>query len=202
MFFSKQEIGTGRRTRIEVARPAILSNHYETSAFVPAPADSVFAYADDPARLSSHMSESSWMMGGGRMQTELDAGRGQTVSSRIRLSGRVFGLELSVEEIVTERVPPQRKAWETTGSPRLLVIGHYRIGFEIVPQENGSALRVYIDYALPEDAPARWLGFLFGRYYARWCTQQMVRDTVEQFASFHAKSPGARKAASVKEKNR
>ena len=57
------------------------------------------------------------MMGGGRMQIELDAGRGQTVGSRIRLSGRVFGLTLSVEEIVTERVPPQRKVWETIGSP-------------------------------------------------------------------------------------
>ncbi|MDP2604541.1 MAG: SRPBCC family protein [Deltaproteobacteria bacterium] len=189
MFFSKQEIGTGRRTRIEVARPAILSNHYETNAFVAAPADSVLAYADDPARLSSHMSESSWMMGGGRMQTELDAGRGQTVGLRIRLSGRVFGIELSVEEIVTERIPPKRKVWETIGSSRLLVIGHYRMGFEITSQENGSLLRVFIDYALPEDLPARWLGFLLGRYYARWCTQQMVRDTAKHFASFDPKSP-------------
>ena len=162
--------------------------HSETSGFVGAPAATVFAYADDPARFSSHMSKSSWMMGGGRMLTELDAGRGQIVGSRIRLSGKVFGIELSVEEIVTERVPPQSKAWETTGSPRLLVIDRYRMGFEIAPQENGSLLRVYIDYALPEDLPARWLGVLLGRYYARWCTDQMVRDTAKHFASFDAKS--------------
>jgi polyketide cyclase/dehydrase/lipid transport protein len=180
----------------------VLSDHFEASAFVAAPPESVFAYADDPARLSSHMSKSSWMMGGGRMKTELDAGRGQSVGSHICLSGRVCGLELSVEEIVTERVPPQRKVWQTTGSPRLLVIGHYRMGFEISSQANGSFLRVYIDYALPEDAPARWLGFLLGRYYARWCTRQMVHDTVEQFASFEPEIPGARKTTSVKEKNR
>jgi hypothetical protein len=162
--------------------------HSETSGFVGAPAATVFAYADDSARLSSHMSKSSRMMGGGRMETELDAGRGQVVGSRIRLSGKVFGIELSVEEIVTERLPPQSKAWETTGSPRLLVIEHYRMGFEIAPQENGSLLRVYIDYALPEDLPARWLGVLLGRYYARWCTDQMVRDTAKHFASFDAKS--------------
>jgi hypothetical protein len=126
------------------------------------------------------------------MQTELDAGRGQTVGSRIRLSGSVFGLALSVEEVVTERIPPTRKVWETTGSPRLLVIEHYRMGFEITSQKSGSLLRVYIDYALPEDLLMRWLGFLLGPYYARWCTQQMVRDTAEQFASFHAKSSGAR----------
>lgn len=167
---------------------AVLSDHFEASAFVAASPDIVFAYADDPARLSSHMSESSWMMGGGRMAIELDAGRGQSVGSRIRLSGRVFGLELSLEEIVTERVPPQRKVWETTGSPKLLVIAHYRMGFEIASQENGSLLSVYIDYSLPKDAPERWLGFLLGGYYARWCTQQMVHDTVQQFASFQPKS--------------
>ena len=122
------------------------------------------------------------------MQTELDAGRSQTVGSRIRLSGQVFGLALAVEEVVTERIPPKRKVWETTGSPRLLVIGHYRMGFEIAPKENGSLLRVYIDYALPEDLPARWLGVLLGRYYARWCTDQMVRDTAKHFASFDPKS--------------
>ena len=89
---------------------------------------------------------------------------------------------LSVEEIVTERVPLQRKVWETTGSPKLLVIGQYRMGFEITSEGNGSLLRVDIDYALPEDAPARWLGSLFGRFYARWCTRQMLADAEKHFA--------------------
>lgn len=115
------------------------------------------------------------------METEIDEGRGQEVGSRIRLSGRVFGVALLVEEIVTERNPPHGKVWETTGAPKLLVIGHYRMGFELSPQGNGSMLRVFIEYALPQSAPARWLGRLFGRYYARWCTQQMVDDTVEHF---------------------
>jgi hypothetical protein len=115
------------------------------------------------------------------METEIDEGRGQAVGSRIRLSGRVFGVELSVEEIVVERNPPRLKVWETTGVPKLLVIGHYRMGFELSPQGNGSMLRVFIEYALPEHAPACWLGRLFGRYYARWCTQQMVDDAVDHF---------------------
>jgi len=117
------------------------------------------------------------------MEIELDDGRGQRVGSRIRLSGRVFGVQLSVEEIVTERNPPHCKVWETTGSPRLLVIGRYRMAFEIAAQEIGSLLCVYLDYALPEDVPGRWLGRLVGRYYARWCTQRMVNDAVKHFAS-------------------
>ena len=153
----------------------------ESSGFVQSPMDQVFAHIDDHTRLSSHMGEPSWRTGGGRMETELDEGRGQKVGSRICLSGRVFGVELSVEETVTERNPPRRKVWETTGAPKLLVIGHYRMGFELSPQGTGSVLRVFIEYGLPEGGLARWLGRLFGRYYARWCTQQMVDDAVTHF---------------------
>ena len=52
-----------------------LDHHYETSGLVQAPVERVFAHADDHARLSSHMSKSSWMMGGGSMRLEFDAGR-------------------------------------------------------------------------------------------------------------------------------
>lgn len=159
----------------------MLPLHHASSGFVQSPMDQVFAHLDDHTRLSSHMSERSWRTGGGRMQTEIDEGRGQTVGSRIRLSGRVFGVELSVEEIVVERDPPRLKVWETTGVPKLLVIGHYRMGFELSAQGKGSMLRVFIEYALPEHAPARWLGPLFGRYYASWCTQKMVDDAVDHF---------------------
>ena len=159
----------------------MLTLRHESNGFVPSPMDQVFAHIDDHTRLSSHMSEPSWKMGGGRMETELDEGRGQKIGSRIRLSGRVFGVELAVEEIVTERDPPRRKVWATTGAPRLLVIGHYRMGFELSSQGNGSMLRVFIEYALPERAPARWLGRLFGRYYASWCTRQMVDDALKHF---------------------
>ena len=157
--------------------------HDETSAIVAGPLEEVFAHMDDHARLTSHMSESSWMMGGGSMQVEFDAARGQKIGPWIRLSGKILGVTLAVEEIVTERTPPRRKAWETTGVPRLLVIGRYRMGFEIAPREAGSHVTVFIDYALPEGPLTRWLGYFLGGYYARWCTQQMVGDAVRQFTS-------------------
>jgi hypothetical protein len=169
-------------------RERVLNYRYESRSIVRAPADQVFAGLDDHARLSSHMSESTWMMGGGQMEIGLDDGRGQKVGSQIRLAGRVFGVELSVEEIVTERIPHRRKVWETRGSPKLLVIDHYRMGFELSPHGKDSMLRVFIEYALPARAPARWLGRLFGSYYARWCTQRMVNDAVKHFASFASRA--------------
>jgi len=117
------------------------------------------------------------------MAIALDEGRGQRVGSRMRLTGRVLGIVRAVEEMVIERTPPHRKVWETTGPPQLCVMGQYRMGFEVTPQGQALRLRVFIDYALPERAPARWLGQLFGKYYARWCTQQMVDDAMEYCAS-------------------
>jgi len=158
--------------------------HYEAKSAINASAEMVFAHVDDQARLSSHMSQSSWETGGGSMKIEFDKDHGQTVGSLIRLSGRILGMTLLVEEVVAERTPPRQKVWETIGSPRLLVIGHYRMGFDIEPQGERSLLSVYIDYALPASGLARWLGWIFGGFYARWCVGQMVRDTAEHFRHY------------------
>ncbi len=144
----------------------MLPLHHECSGLVQSPLDQVFAHVDDHRRLSSHMSEPSWRTGWGRMETDVDEGRGQAVGSRIRLSGRVLGVELSVEEVVVERNPPHRKVWETTGTPKLLVFGHYRMGFELSPQGSRSMLRVFF----PAGLDACSAGLTRGGVPSRWST--------------------------------
>lgn len=137
----------------------------------------LFDRLDDQNRLSAHMSKRSWKMGWGKMDTILDTQGGRAVGSHIVLRGRVLGVRLELDEVVTLREPPTRKEWQTVGEPRLLVIGPYRMGFTITPRENGwSMLRVVIDYDLPSHGVARLLGRLFGRAYARWCVRRMVTD--------------------------
>jgi hypothetical protein len=157
--------------------------HYESSAIVAASAEQIFAHLDDHRRLSTHMSRSSWMMGRGRMTLELDESGGHKIGSRIRLAGTVLGVALSVEEVVSEHRSPRRKVWETIGTPRLLVVGAYRMGFELTPRGEHAELRVFIDYELPAGLMTRWLGRLLGPVYAKWCTEQMVADAVKFFAA-------------------
>ena len=159
----------------------MLPNHFECTVAVSAAADAVFSHLDDHSRLSAHMSRPSWLMAGSRMAIELDASEGRAVGAIIRLRGRVLGISLFVEEIVTERNPPQRKVWGTTGRPHLLVIGQYKMGYEITPKAQSSQLRVFIDYALPDGPISYWLGRLFGNFYARWCTQSMADDAATHF---------------------
>ena len=153
----------------------------EAVVVVPAPAQDVFDFLDDPSKLSSHMTRRSWMMGGGNMAIETDSGHARVVGSRLKLYGTVLGLRLSVEEVVTERVPPVRKTWTTIGEPALLVIGPYQMGIEIEDRGESSRLRVWIEYALPRGLPSRWLGSLFGRGYASWCTRRMANDAFRHF---------------------
>jgi hypothetical protein len=152
--------------------------HHSSEVDVDADAPSLFAILDGHRRLAAHMEKPSLMMAGATMRVETDALKGRAVGSLIRVTGRVLGLNLVVEEMVTERVPPLRKTWETRGEPRLLVIGSYRMGFTITPQGNRSRLVVFIDYQLPPRGFTHALALLFGRTYAAWCTRRMATDAV------------------------
>lgn len=158
---------------------ASLPRHHEQAVSLLATPEQVFAFVDDHTRFSAHMGQSSWMMAGSRLRTEVDDGHGQRVGSHIRMTGSVVGLPLALDEVVTEREPPRRKTWRTVGSPRLLVIGEYQMGVEVEAQSEGSRLRVFIDYALP--ARNAWLGRLFGGVYAKWCVSQMAEGAAREF---------------------
>ena len=160
------------RTPLELAR------REEVSVVLAAPIEAVFDYLDDFRKLSAHMEQRSGMMAGSRMTIEIDEGGGRAVGSQVRMHGRMLGIALSLTEVVTERQPPARKAWQTTDA-RLLVIGPYRLGFELVPRVDATLARVFIDYALPERR--RWLGVLFARIYARWCVGRMAADAARRF---------------------
>jgi len=153
--------------------------HAESCVRIAAPAADVFVVVDNHARLAEHMSKPSWWMGGGSMRVSTDAGRGQELGSHIRLAGSAFGVRVELDEIVTEREPPFRKAWETIGIPRLIVIGSYRMGFEITPDGGSSILRVFVDYELP-DRRLPFQGAL-ARLYAYWCTERMAHDAADHF---------------------
>ena len=161
----------------------MLPRRYESSGTATAPIERVFVHLDDHERLSGHMTQPSWKMGGGHMAISVDAGRFRSVGSRLRLSGRVFGIMLNVEEVIVDHQPPYRKTWETIGEPRLLVIGGYRMTFELTPRGTNTAIRVSIEYGRPARGFPHVLGILFADYYARWCTHRMVADAIQHFVS-------------------
>jgi hypothetical protein len=158
-----------------------LRSHAEASATINASPERLFDYLDDYARLGAHMEKPSMMMMGGRMTYEFDETKGRAVGAAIKMGGRFLGVGLSVEEVVVERAPPRRKVWETRGRPRLIVIGAYRMGFDVTPAGEGSSLRVFIDYDRTPSLTGRILSRAFGPIYARWCVKRMAEDAERHF---------------------
>ena len=107
-----------------------MCHHEEVTVDVATSPERLFEYLDDPTRLGGHMTKPSGMMLGGSMSYDVDERGGREVSSVIRMTGAILGLRLGVEEIVTERIPPPRKVWETRGPQRMIVINSYD-GFNI-----------------------------------------------------------------------
>jgi hypothetical protein len=161
---------------VEIAKRLLL--HEEATAKVGVEAARLFDALDNHARLSSHMTRPSWRMGGATMQITTDEGQGRAVGSVITLRGQVLGIRLRVDEVVTTHERPTLKVWETIGTPRLLVVGAYRMRFDIEPRGSASLLRVSIDYDRPQHGVSRLIGWACGRMYARWCTRQMVADAM------------------------
>ena len=77
-----------------------MQRHREGAVLIAGTPDEVFAFVDDHSRFASHMSQSSWMMGGGRMLVDVDGAKGRAVGSHIRLSGKVFGVRLRAVRVV------------------------------------------------------------------------------------------------------
>ncbi len=160
---------------------AKFSRHYEETSLISALPSEVFNFADNHKNFSSHMNKSTWMMGGASMETEVDEGKGQKTGSHIKMQGKVFGFNLFLDEVITKYTPPYQKEWETVGEINLLVIDHYKLGFEITSGQKHSVIKVYIDYNLPKSLSGQLLGFLFGGIYAKWCVQQMINGVSLHF---------------------
>ncbi len=155
-------------------------NHYHNSIVLPALPEHVFDYVDDHVLFSSHMSRSSWMMMGSKMNVSTDNKLGKEVGSHIFLDGSIFGIPMFIDEVVTEHKKPSIKSWKTVKVRNLLVVGDYVMKVEIFPQAQNSLFRVSIDYDRPKKN--KWLGILLGDWYARWCVRQMLDGAKKHFS--------------------
>ena len=154
--------------------------HYEESTTVLAPQTDVFAFADDHRNLSSHMNTNSWMMAGSKMHTIVDEGDGKKIGSHIRMEGKILGVHVFLDEVISEYNPPVGKVWHTVGELRLIVIGNYQLGYKISPEGSNSRFTVFINYELP-GGPSKIIGILLGKMYARWCVHQMIVSVRDHF---------------------
>ncbi len=141
-----------------------------------APVERVFSYMDDLAKTGMHMSERSMMIMGGKLKLEHVSGPERGEGSTYRWAGRVLGLPVDFTETVTRWRENEEKVWETTGAPRMIILGWYRMHLATGRAENGTRAALEIEYTPPDGFFYRLLSAAFARWYAEWCLGKMLGD--------------------------
>ena len=122
------------------------------------------------------MSGRSMMMMGGKMEIERLPGPEKGVGSTYRWKGGVLGLPLDFTETVTLWKENEKKVWETTGEPKLIILGWYRMRLVTEPREGGTLASLEIEYTHHEGFFYKILSAALAGWYADWCLTRMLGD--------------------------
>lgn len=140
-----------------------------------APADKVFSYIDDLGVTGMHMTNSSAMMMGSKLDltflTKLHTGLG----SKYRWTGSMMGIKINFTVEVTKWLAGVEKVWETTGETKIIIYSWFRMHLLVYPTgQNTSQAELSITYERPKGVFALLLSYLLADWYCNWCLKQMM----------------------------
>ena len=139
--------------------------------------EKVFAHIDDFSKTGMHMSESSMMMMGSKLNLEQLSINSTGVGAKYRWHGKMMGMLMDFSETVTKWQSPKIKEWETVGETKIIIMLWYRMWFEIAPAENGTIAKLSISYLPPKEWYYKIISFFFANWYCNWCLNNMLNDT-------------------------
>ncbi len=150
-----------------------MSRHLDEILEINASPERVFRYLDNMQSVGEHMMKSSMPLMGGKLKLERLSSNPTGVSATYRYRGRVLFLPIDFSETVIEWVETKRKIWKTIGTPKLIILGNYEMGFELEQTQEGTKAHLWIDYEIPRPWFGRILGMLLADWYSRWCLRMM-----------------------------
>jgi hypothetical protein len=142
----------------------------------PASPQQVFTTIDDLGVTGMHMTKSSTMMMGSKLNLQFLSPHKSGVGSRYRWSGKMMGLTMDFTVEVKKWVDGKEKVWETIGPTKLIIYSWYRMMLNVKPAGEKSEATLSIAYEKPKGLFNRILCFLVADWYCRWCLRQMLGD--------------------------
>jgi hypothetical protein len=131
---------------------------------------------DDVAITGGHMTKSSSMMMGSKLQFEWLSKNHRGLNSQYRWTGSMMGIVMDFTVIVTRWTPGKEKVWETIGTTKLLIYSWYKMHLVLEPQKTATNVTLSITYERPKTFWSRLISILFADIYCAWCLRQMLRD--------------------------
>jgi len=136
----------------------------------------VFPVLDDLGVTGTHMTTSSAMMMGSKLELEYLTSHHTGLNSSYRWMGKMMGLSMDFTVKVVKWDSPKEKVWETIGRPTLIIYSWYRMALRLNRTDRGTDAILSITYEKPKRVFARLLCFLFADWYCRWCLRKMLGD--------------------------
>lgn len=142
-----------------------------------APADKVFSYLDDLGVTGMHMTKSSGMMIGSKLDLEFLTKQHTGIGSKYQWTGSMMGMKMDFTVEVTKWVEGVEKVWETVGEAKMIIYSWYRMHLLVYPKGNTTQAELSIIYEKPKGWFAKIISFLFADWYCYWCLKNMLHDS-------------------------
>jgi len=153
--------------------------YYQKEMLIKGSPEEVFAFMDDIRNTGKHMTENSGPMAGGKLNIEWLSGHKTGLGTRYRWTGKVLGMKMDFTVEVSKWLAGKEKTWGTVGPAKMIVIDWFEMDLLTSPENNErTKARLEIHYTKHKGI----LGFLFGKWYAKWCVKSMLKDTRKHFA--------------------
>ena len=152
--------------------------HYEREMIIKGSPAEVFAFMDDIRNTGKHMTESSGAMAGSKLTIEWLSDHKTGLGTKYRWTGKVVGMKMDFTVEVSKWIDGKEKVWGTIGDAKMIVIDWFEMDLTMTPEGDGkSNAKLGINYTKHRGL----LGFLFGKWYSKWCVKSMLKDTKKHF---------------------
>ncbi len=141
-----------------------------------ASAEKVFKAIDDLGVAGAHMTKSSMMMMGSKLDLKFLTNHKTGLGSKYQWTGKMMGLKMDFTVEVTKWIKDKEKIWETIGDTKLIIYSWYQMILKLRPIGNQTKAELLISYKKPSGILNTILSFLFADWYCRWCLKQMLDD--------------------------
>lgn len=153
--------------------------HFERTMVINGMPEDVFAFMDDIRNTGRHMTENSGAMAGSKLHLEWLTDHKTGLGTKYRWTGKVVGMKMDFTVEVSKWVKGKEKVWGTVGDAKMIVIDWFEMYLVLTPYENGKTqAQLGIYYTKPK---GKFLGFLLGKSYSKWCVKSMLKDTKKHF---------------------
>ena len=138
--------------------------------------EQVFKCIDDLGVTGMHMTQSSMMMMGSKLNVGFLTENHIGLGTKYKWTGKMMGMPMDFTVEVTKWISPKEKIWETIGGTKLIIYSWFRMQLIILPTLNGCKVELSISYEKPKGFINKILSFLFADWYCNWCLKHRLGD--------------------------